>query len=157
MVKYKLGKVYTFSDREAEKFIGEKGFFSNNLGLINDDKYITEHSTPGILQKVNFDCISYPFNKVDSTCFQFFRPIIEENLTRMTNEELIEWVAKGNGLITIDNECEGDKVWWHPCYAGTFICDLKREVSEKYRIRHFGTDEWLIPTREIFLKDCRNK
>lgn len=75
----------------------------------------------------------------------------EENSDLMTFEMLTEWLARGNGLRY--SESDNDK-----CYIYNFACYIKSEknrlVDKSCRVKRFGSDEELLPTKELYYKDC---
>ncbi len=164
MAEFKLGKIYTAENLEgAKKYVGKKGFFTDYYAHIIKDEDIDSYCVESTLTNVDCDEI-LPFF-CSYGCYQFFRPILEEDKPeRMTFAELLEWGARGNGVCSQDFEGkegiedfeDGDEPCWDIglSYSEEYS---DKEIGEDIRIRHFGTKECLIPTREIFLKDCRNK
>lgn len=70
---------------------------------------------------------------------------------RMTYRMLGEWLAKKNGQY---RSCETGS------YADSLIYlrELDNEVlSEGYKVRRWGSDEWLEPTVEVYEKDCKTQ
>lgn len=68
--------------------------------------------------------------------------------TQMTNLQLAEWLAKGNGQFKFRN---GNTVF-------SFIDVYEDEEDlavDGILIRPWGTDEWVKPTLEIYERDCR--
>ena len=65
---------------------------------------------------------------------------------RMTNKELSEYLAKGNGEMKIDYFSFTPTVYtYHSYLEGT----ENEEVGSSVRIRDFGSDEWREPTIEV--------
>lgn len=78
------------------------------------------------------------------------KPEEPEEFKRMTYRQLSEWLAKGNG------QCKTYAVVSTACLAyDDFGKKDNREVSEDYKIRCWGSDEWIEPTLKIFMQDCR--
>ena len=74
----------------------------------------------------------------------------EPKSRRMTYRELAEWLAKGNGQYTT-----GGTIYHHIDYNS---CDNADNHEIKgYKIRRWGSDEWIEPTVEEYLKDCGNR
>ena len=70
---------------------------------------------------------------------------------RMTNRQLAEWLAKGNGDWNMTDSN-------YPGISYVFNSDEEDEpVDEKARVRRFGSDEWIVPTKEIYDRDCAEK
>lgn len=69
---------------------------------------------------------------------------------RMTYRQLAEWLAKGNG------EYRPNKTGGMAYTMSEYRYDCPEAViPEDYNIRHWGSDDWLEPTVDIFIKDCR--
>lgn len=66
---------------------------------------------------------------------------------RMTYRELAEWLAKGKGQ------------WKFKDGSSTHITYPQElddgEVPSTYTIRHWNSDGWVTPTKDIFEEDCR--
>lgn len=143
----KFGEVFDYRNaEEARQYIGKKGLFSDYL------RAITESPTEcfeGTFRKVEEE-EGWPFfrDRVRSG-YQFFRPILEEDEPLMTNRQLAEWLAKGNGELS----CEGgqmassDSVY----YKG----EEDNSVSSTTLIRRWRDTEWVRPTKAIYEEDCR--
>lgn len=92
------------------------------------------------------DCSGEP-NFFDD-CMYRIKPK-ESNDRRMTYRELAEWLARSKGqyrisaVISIDFEyCE------HYDSA---------EVDEGVMIRHWGSEDWIVPTYDVYMKDCKGE
>ena len=66
--------------------------------------------------------------------------IPEEPKKRATNIQLMEWIAKGNGVWKSGRSVN--------TYLSYFEDSLEKEVEDYILIRPFGTTEWLEPTLE---------
>lgn len=66
----------------------------------------------------------------------------------MTNQQLSEWLAKGNGLYRFRFGSTEGSFW---------IIEKSEEnlAVGDILIRPWGTDEWIKPTVEIYERDCR--
>lgn len=67
---------------------------------------------------------------------------IPEKTKRATNLQLVEWLAKGNGVF----KNKGGDTMCVNLYLPESKADI--EVDENYVIRPFGTTEWIEPTLE---------
>lgn len=87
---------------------------------------------------------------VKSGChWQFCREVIEEEV-RMTNRQLAEWLAKKNGERTYADENSSIFIYW------TYSKDEENKaVPDDIRIRYWGSDEWVVPTLDIYERDCK--
>jgi len=142
----KFGEVYSYRNaKEAKKYIGKKGMFSDSLRDILD---LPAACDVLILMEIK-EGETYPFAGEHKDVFQFFRPILEEDEPLMTNRQLAEWLAKGNGELS----CEGgqmassDSVY----YKG----EEDNSVSSTTLIRRWKDTEWVRPTKAIYEEDCK--
>lgn len=86
-----------------------------------------------------------PYYPVVTTksCYDYCAEIPEElKPKRATNLQLMEWLAKGNGMW---KEKNGSPVSIRVYF---FEDSLEKEVDDFVLIRPFGTTEWLEPTLE---------
>ena len=75
----------------------------------------------------------------------------EPKSRRMTYRELAEWLAKGNGQYMLETNI---------IYNVVTAYDLPRdnvEIGKEYKIRRWGSDEWIEPTVDEFNKDFRHE
>lgn len=72
-----------------------------------------------------------------------------KELIRMTYRQLAEWLAKGNGQARSREK------------ASLFInivCttyENNKEVPSSFRLLRWDSDEWIEPTLDVYLEDCR--
>lgn len=141
----KFGEVYDYRNaEEAKQYIGKRGAFSDNL------HHITERPmqcVEGTLKKVDEED-SCPFIGEVRGGYQFFRPFLEEE-ERMSNRQLAEWLAKGNGEFTHENGGIASLALVY--YKG----EEDNSVSVTTLIRHWGDTEWVKPTKAIYEEDCK--
>ena len=75
----------------------------------------------------------------------------EPQSRRMTYRELAEWLSKGNGQY---------KVHESSSYYNSLACcsseDCK-EVPVDYKLRRWGSDEWIEPTVDVYEQDCKKE
>ena len=65
----------------------------------------------------------------------------------MTYRHLAEWLAKGNGEFKFLDELRN--TYW------SYTPDIENdELKKDYKIRRWGSDEWIEPTEQIYLEDC---
>ena len=73
----------------------------------------------------------------------------EQKQKRMTYQQFAEWLARGNG----EYKYKGASLH---CVALSYEeCYRNKELPSGYIIQHWGVDEWLEPTEDIFIEDCR--
>ena len=65
----------------------------------------------------------------------------------MTYRHLAEWLAKGNGEFKFLDEIRNTHWGYTPDTENT-------ELRAEYKIRRWGSDEWIEPTEQIYLEDC---
>ena len=147
----KYGKIYTYENRnEAE--IGKKYVFSDYYQYVFDEAIaaLKFHSE---LKAVRND--RDPFETENGARFQFIREVIEEEPALMTNRQLAEWLAKGNGQMKFEEPFACTK---EPYAYPYHIYNLEKEndaVKGFVRIIRWGSDEWVVPTVDIYERDCR--
>ena len=69
----------------------------------------------------------------------------------MTFRMYAEWLAKGNGqgkTFTVAST--------QFAYDSIEIKDEK-EIPEEYKIRRWGSDEWIEPTVDVYEADCKKE
>lgn len=144
----KFGKIYTYENR-AEAEIGKRYVFCDTLKyLCNCDKMSFISKTISNLKAAEDK--DYPFKNEFGTTYQFIREIIEEPVL-MTNRQLAEWLAKGNGEMSM-RKGMGLCVFPHRVYEKERAND---SVPDDFLIRPWDSDEWVVPTVDIYERDCR--
>lgn len=141
----KFGEVFDYRNaEEAKQYIGKKGMFSDSLRDISD---MPEACDVLILTEIK-EGVTYPFAGEHKDMFQFFRPILEEEL--MTNRQLSEWLAKGNGEMTLENN--DSYIYTEKVH---FKGDADKPVRDDVIIRRWNDTEWSKPTKAIYEEDCK--
>ena len=80
------------------------------------------------------------------------KPEEESKQKRMTYRQLAEWLAKGNGEYSPNRTSGMSYITFE------YRHDLpEEEVPDSYKICRWGSDEWLEPTVDEYLKDCGNR
>ena len=74
---------------------------------------------------------------------------------RMTNRQLAEWLAKGNGEKKRLDEYEKEDVVFASIEFTYELGDADLPVDECYFIRRWNETEWHEPTVDFFDKDCK--
>ena len=73
---------------------------------------------------------------------------IQDKDTPMTNLQLAEWLAKGNGQYRLKGESTEGSFW--------MVYEDEEDLAvDSALIRPWGTDEWIKPTVAIYERDCR--
>ena len=68
---------------------------------------------------------------------------------RMTNRQLAEWCAKGNGEFTWGNDTQS---YTEYPYARKLVNEY---VDDIIIIRPWDSEEWIEPTVDIYERDCK--
>lgn len=145
----KYGEIYSYRNaKEAKKYIGKKGMFSDCLRRIEETP---SECFGGYLVKVKNEAAG-PFNVAEGYGFQFFRPILEEE-ELMTNRQLAEWVAKGHGEYTWDNTITDKDIVSHN--IGYLKGQEYEPIKDYILIRRWKDTEWMKPTKAIYEEDCK--
>lgn len=141
----KYGRVLTYKDAEkAKKLIGEKVVANHCLSKI--EKY-PEKIEPEILTGID-DELDFIFEIGDCYSYQFIREVIEEPQI-MTDRQLSEWIVKGNGVYSYE---DSDFAYTNYAYHKSRPDD---PVSDSIFIRSWDSEEWVLPTVDIYERDCR--
>lgn len=143
----KYGRVLTYKDaKEAKKLIGKEVVVSDYLAYIEDHP---EWKETAILKDVTRGA-PYPFRTSNGN-YQFIREVIKDELQLMTNRQLAEWCAKGNGAYSYEGS---DFTHTNYAYRKANPDEL---VSDDIRIRTWDSEEWVLPTVDIYERDCREE
>lgn len=76
-----------------------------------------------------------------------YRILEEPTSIYMTYRQLAEWLAKGNGQCRYK-----DMILSSDAYQ---IKDDNKEIYECYKIRRWGSNEWIEPTVDVYKEDCK--
>lgn len=72
---------------------------------------------------------------------------------RMTNIQFAEWLAKGNGVYK--NKSLGSYNIYCYYYYEFPEQDSNEEIDDIFVIRPFGQTKWIIPSVDIYNRDCK--
>ena len=70
---------------------------------------------------------------------------IKPKSKRMTYRQLSEWLSKGNGQYRLE-----EQAYIHEYYN---VIDDNKELPDEYKIRRWGSDEWIEPTYTVYIAD----
>lgn len=151
----KLGKIYDYRNKEeARKLIGKRVLATDVLYRLENP---TENPRIGILNGFSEEK-ELPFNVelpiVGYGLYQFIREIEEDKPILMTNRQLSEWLARGFGERVLDGEAFKCEVS-HSLYD-YFVEEGNKPIKRDILIRHWGSDEWVKPTVDIYERDCKS-
>ena len=85
-------------------------------------------------------------------CCYKFRIKPEERLI-MTHKELAEWVSKQNGQYKISDR-RTTYIYITHKYPEN---EENEELTDDFSIRSWGSSEWVKPTVDIYLRDCKKE
>lgn len=147
----KLGKIYDYRNKEeAKKLVGKKVLATDYLSKIEK----RECSISTFLEVLE-DSDGLPFivkNEYGGRDkHQFIREVIEDEPKLMTNRQLAEWIARGNGLWRHDPSNSG--VVYN--YYWFLEKDMGAEISNNIVIMPNDSNEWVEPTLDIYERDCK--
>ena len=148
----KFGEVFDYTrTEEAKQYIGKTGCFSDSLFLITETPMEcfkgTLYKVWGKADNTKLRIQARPFDLASNCCFQFFRPILEEE-EFMTNRQLLEWLAKGKGEFSYE---DGSLAFCSGHYSKE---DEDKPVRNDILIRRWADTEWVKPTKAIYEEDC---
>lgn len=73
---------------------------------------------------------------------------VKPALERMSRKQLAEWLARGNGELTWGSKATN-------CTALEYYSSADNDpVPDDYRVRRWGSDEWIIPSMDVYKEDC---
>jgi len=143
----KFGEVFDYRNaEEAKQYIGKEGVFGDYLWEISE--YPELEVSGRLIEAVGTGLFPFIRQYEDSegenrrTKFQFFRPILEEEL--MTNRQLAEWLARGKGEYTLEKSLG---TYSHYDYPRT---KEHGSVPDNILIRRWKDTEWVRPTKAIY-------
>lgn len=128
--------------------VGKKYLFGDTLKALK--KKVENGIEDGILDHIIN--ASMPFINESGSGYQFLYPYEEPPKQRMTNRQLAEWLAKGNGQYTLGR----DDPKTHFEY-NIELDDEEVDVGYIVVIRSWGSDKWVSPTVDIYERDCKKE
>ena len=128
--------------------VGKKYWFSGSLIRLKEYVENNVSSYVGELKTINPHRYC-PFRMTDGSGGDLLYPYEEPPKQRMTNRQLAEWLAKGNGVYRFVDV----RFAYH--YFAYEIDTASKEVSVAVLIRHWGSEEWVEPTVDIYERDCK--
>lgn len=149
MAEFDESKLITALHPEKAE-VGKKYYFNDSLYLLKgtvEGETEIDTENVGILASV-VDGV-HPFEKMNGIFWEFIYPYEELPEELMSNRQFAEWIAKENGQYTAEH--------WNTIYTEHDYAKGHDEekVPSDYRIRPWGSDEWVVPTVAIYLRDCK--
>lgn len=147
MAKFDSSKVISYLCLDKAE-VGNRYYFCDNLYAL---KLVVENDNVYCIGKLNNvvdgEC---PFQKGNDRFWCFIYPYEEPQKKRMTNRQLTEWMSKGNGECKyLSSESMGISNRY------TYLGESNDECLLDIRIRPWDSDEWVEPTYDVYLKDCK--
>lgn len=148
MAKFDESKVINALHRDKAK-IGKNYYVSDFIS--NLKKYVESDNSCYVCKLRVINCSSdHCFEVNDGIRWELLYPCEEPPKKLMTNYQLMEWLAKGNGQLS---NIEWEYVCAYHDYDKMFDED---EVSDSFRIHPWNSDKWVEPTLDIYERDCKN-
>lgn len=131
--KVVIGKRYLFADDilELKNLVESNPKLGRTLTVVAGNKFCYLDS---LKEPVGYSLV-YPYE--------------EPPKKRMSNIQFLEWLAKGNGLCSV----KGASVAL--CVRCCLIDDLNAEVETNILIRPWNSSDWIVPTVDIYERDCK--
>ena len=124
--------------------VGKKYWYSDSIVLLK--KHVENNNSSFVGE---FDSVksSYYF-MTNGISWNFLYPYEEPPKQRMTNRQLAEWLAKGNGEYRhVDDSYTYSYYVYDNRYANNEVYDRV--------IRPWDSEEWVEPTVDIYERDCK--
>ena len=104
--------------------------------------------------KANCGCFGCAFHDHPSCsaihgCDEVIFKKVKKEPELMTYRQLSEWLARGNGQMRMHDSVIAYSYF---CYQTD-----SEESQVKALIRPWGSDEWIIPTVDIYERDCKHE
>lgn len=129
--KAEIGKKYWYADNIVSlKREVERGF-KERLGRLEDI-----YAEIGLFE-------------IESVRWYLLYPYEEPPKKRMTNRQIAEWLARGNGEYSRDTY---DSAYTEYSYSKS---ERNNEVDSGVKIRSWNSEEWVEPTVDIYERDCK--
>lgn len=150
MVQFDESKVINALHTEKAE-VGKKYYVSDRLVDLRMD--ITNgSSSPLILIYIREEDDCYPFICNNMCCYQFLYPYEEPSEQGMTNLQIAEWLAKGNGQWKYKSKTE-----MYVCTEYMYDIGNENKQPKNIVIRPWGSDKWVKPTVAIYERDCKKR
>lgn len=125
---------------------GKMYWFADFIGILKESVESNDDSAQLTYIDGDDNCCFY----IDDCLYALLYPYEAPPKQRMTNRQYAEWLAKGNGESTTSRlHCA------YTCYEYEKGKD-EMFVPDDYVIRPWDSDEWIEPTLDIYLRDCKH-
>lgn len=129
--KAEIGKKYWYADNIASLKREVERDFKERLGRLEDI-----YPESGLFE-------------IESVRWYLLYPYEEPPEKRMTNRQIAEWLARGNGEYSRDAY---DRAYAEYSY---FKSESNNEVDSDMKIRSWDSEEWVEPMVDIYERDCK--
>lgn len=131
--------------------VGKKYWFSDSISILKSKVEGSAMDKVRTLDEVILNS-QYPFRTGSLTVdFMLIYPYEEQPKKRMTNRQLAEWLARGNGQYMLVEKIP-PMTYFQYDYADE---DDEVDAGYDFVIRSWGSDEWVKPTVDIYERDCK--
>lgn len=129
--------------------IGKRYYCADNIIILKEYAEENSENSASVLTEISPTAQHHPF--ICGGCFwSFLYPREEPPKQRMTNRQLAEWLAKGNGEGRhLSSASIG--IFTHCAYLG----ESNDECLSDLRIRSWNSDVWVEPTVDVYERDCK--
>lgn len=128
--------------------IGKRYWFADTITSLKE--FVEGDQQHGLVHILsNIRETAFPFEASATTNFALVYPYEEPSEELMSNRQMAEWVARGNGQYT---STHWTTVYTEHDYHKNYADD---KVPDHYRICPWGSDEWVVPTVAIYERDCK--
>lgn len=148
MAKFEEEKVINALHPEKAE-VGKKYWYSDSITWL---KRKVEDNEPYSTLK-NFESPYFEVADSEGLLSKYFLlyPYEEPPKQRMTNRQLAEWLAKGNGEYT-----DSRNQYCIPKYTTSYSEESRNKlVFQGLVIRTWDSEEWQEPTVDIYERDCK--
>lgn len=130
--------------------VGEKYWFSDHITLLKDIVVGCDNKGPMRLAIVSeAPSCPLPFKAENGVPYALLYPYEEPPKKLMSNRQLSEWLAKGNGEWKPVRSCMTN-------IAFTCVENCSNDpVSKDIVIRPWDSEKWIEPTIDIYERDCK--
>lgn len=130
--------------------VGKQYYFADTLLKLKQVVEDCDEDRLGVCSNV-IENDETPFVKNERVRWEYLYPYEEPPKKRMTNRQLAEWLARGNGQYMLVEKIP-PMTYFQYDYA-----DEDDEVDGGYDfvIRSWDSDEWIPPTTDIYERDCK--
>lgn len=129
--------------------VGKKYWYADNIIELKHCVERNDNTRTLVSIKNHSQCFNFDINPSICTTWSLIYPYEEPPKKRMTNIQLCEWLAKGNGLFKT-------KLSGYATTKYSYNKNLEtEEVPDYFEIRTWDSEEWIEPTVDIYERGCK--